>query len=317
MFSLAERLRTQPHTRPETRCLLPQSDPEKNCGVSLRNTPSVEDMAITAKKGAAGGKPKNSLKRKAETQVEKKPVAGMKRKRTEYVVSEKKTEDKRKRHKEMNTLEGDLRKIFQERRNARDARCLFVLMQNYDDKVEFEKAVNARRKSKRTFFVDYASPEEAKQMLKVLGKRKDILVCRSVVKPQNANETIMVDPCQLYMENIPANTKLKELKSIFPTALHISYRSKKSFAKITYSDAKLAEEAFRKADNLLISGNKMTVLYTTFHTKEVKKATAAPPKKRLKVDPEVEQKQEEEMEEEDEEEEEEEDDDDDDDEEEA
>lgn len=58
-------------------------------------------MAITAKKGAAGGKPKNSLKRKAETQVEKKPVAGMKRKRTEYVVSEKKTEDKRKRHKEM------------------------------------------------------------------------------------------------------------------------------------------------------------------------------------------------------------------------
>ncbi|XP_063602388.1 uncharacterized protein LOC134778482 [Penaeus indicus] len=266
-------------------------------------------MAITAKRGAAGAKPKNTLKRKADTLAEKKPVAGTKRKRTEYVVTEKKTVDPRKRHKGMTTLEGDLRKIFQERRNARDARCLFVLMQNYDDKVEFEKAVNARKKSKRTYFVDYASPEEAKQMMKVLGKRKDILACRSVVKPQSANETIMVDPCQLYMENIPAHTTLKGLKSIFPTALNISYRSKKSFAKITYADAKLAEEAFRKADNLVISGNKMTVLYTTIPTKEVKKSTAAPPKKRQKVDPEVEQKQEDEEEEEEMEEEEEDDDD--------
>ncbi|XP_069979567.1 neurofilament medium polypeptide [Penaeus vannamei] len=261
-------------------------------------------MAVMGKKGAAGGKPKNvnTLKRKAEKQDEKKTVAGVKRKRTEYVVTEKKTDkNAKKRSRERTTLEGNLRKIFQERRNARDARCLFVLMQNYDENVEFENAVNARRKSKRTFFVDYASAKEAKEMMKVLGKRQDILACRSVVKPQSANETIMVDPCQLYMENIPADTKLKGLKSIFPTASHISYRSKKSFAKITYKDAKSAEEAFRKADNLVISGNKMTVLFTTYPTKDVKKSTAAPPKKRQKVDPEVEQKQEEEEEEEEEE----------------
>lgn len=51
-------------------------------------------MAVMGKKGAAGGKPKNvnTLKRKAEKQDERKPVAGVKRKRTEYVVTEKKTD---------------------------------------------------------------------------------------------------------------------------------------------------------------------------------------------------------------------------------
>ncbi|XP_042888982.1 DNA ligase 1-like [Penaeus japonicus] len=279
---------------------------------------AVKNDTEDVKKAAAGVTDKDA-KKKAEPKEQKKPNAGVKRKSTEDVDTLKKNTEgakkggKRKRggkkHKEAEKrkleermiLEGDLRKIYEERKNARDACCLFVVMKDYEEKVEFNKAVNARRKSKRTFFVDYSTPKQAKSMIKELEKREDVLVARSVAKPGEGADIIYVNPCQLFMENIPEQVELSDLKALFPTSSHIHYLSKKSFAKIYYTDGKSAEEAFRNADNVVLKGSKMTVLYTSFGKAPKKDSTKASPAKRQKVDPEVEQAEEEEEEEEEEE----------------
>lgn len=56
-----------------------------------------------------------------------------------------------------------------------------------------------------------------------------------------------------------------------------------SFAKIYYTDGKSAEEAFRNADNVVLKGSKMTVLYTSFGKAPKKDSTKASPAKRQKV----------------------------------
>jgi len=240
---------------------------------STKQLQKLQQQAAASKKGAQ----KASAKENAQPQKKLKANDGS------AVAVEK---EKREKYPAMLTkLDSALQSEIEERRRERDRRSLFIKNMPRNTTDEEIKAlspdiihVNRKSSGARWCWISFANEQVCSKNHEKLKKAKmganELSVDYCGEKSQGGQKGNLtdnrVDALRLYVGNMPKQTKVDELKSLFPTSKAVVHRSDRTFAFVVFDSPETARKAFEGSKNLKVNGQSVVVAYARIFEKERK-----------------------------------------------
>ncbi|XP_042889662.1 uncharacterized protein LOC122264680 isoform X2 [Penaeus japonicus] len=205
---------------------------------------------------AKGGKKKRVRRKKRKNSTAEPAESQSPDKKAKLESTDTGTKNKKKKNvNEPMVLEGDLLSIYLKREQENNERTLLICTKA----PEVKDAISFRIKQVGSYFAEFKTKEEAKKNKKELEKLEGI---QSVTHPTVKEDKRTVNPCRLYIHHVPSEVTLEDLQEAFSTAEGVKFNSAKGYATPFYSTKEETEKAFRGAENLVVKGYKLNVLYS-------------------------------------------------------